>query len=181
MTSSGSAAGYSATARLLHWLTAALVLTMLPVGIIMLNVKFGDPLDSVLYNLHRSLGIVLIPVVLARIIYRLGHTPPPLPADLPAIQQFAAHAPHWALYAILLVQPFVGWIATSAYPAPITVFWLFEVPSIWPEDRALSDRLFVLHRWLGIALAGLICAHIGAALFHHFVRKDDILLRMIGR
>jgi cytochrome b561 len=55
------------------------------------------------------------------------------------------------------------------------------VPSIWPEDRALSDRLFVLHRWLGIALAGLICAHIGAALFHHFVRKDDILLRMIGR
>jgi cytochrome b561 len=181
MTSSGSTAGYSATARLLHWLTAALVLTMLPIGIIMLNFKFGDPLDSVLYDFHRSLGIVLIPIVLIRVLYRLTHPAPPLPADLPAIQQFAAHATHWALYAILIVQPFVGWIATSAYPAPITVFWLFEVPSIWPEDRTLSDRLFVLHRWLGIALAGLISAHIGAALFHHFVRKDDILLRMIGR
>ena len=71
------------------------------------------------------------------------HPPLPLPDDIPAVQQHAAHATHWALYALLMVQPFVGWIATSAYRAPIMVFGLFELPPIWPQDRALSDQLFL--------------------------------------
>jgi cytochrome b561 len=79
------------------------------------------------------------------------------------------------------VQPIVGWVATSAYRAPIRVFWLFELPPIWPVDQPLSERLFGVHRFLGIAIALLLCAHVGAALFHHFVRKDGVLLRMIGR
>lgn len=176
----GPAAEYSATARVLHWLTAALVLTMIPVGIVMANVDLGAA-GNTLYDIHRSIGAVLIPIVLVRLLYRLNHPPPPLPADLPAIQQFAAHATHWALYALLIVQAFIGWIATSAYRAPINVFWLFELPPIWPVDQPFAEQLFVVHRLLGIAMAGLICAHIGAALFHHFVRKDDILLRMVGR
>jgi cytochrome b561 len=85
------------------------------------------------------------------------------------------------LYILLIVQAFVGWIATSAYRAPITVFWLFELPPIWPVDPPYSEKVFVVHRWLGIALALLICMHIAAALYHHFVRKDDVLLRMVGR
>ena len=88
---------------------------------------------------------------------------------------------HWALYILLIVQPFVGWIATSAYRAPMTMFWLFELPPIWGENRALSEDLFLVHRNLGLLIAALLVAHIGAALFHHFVRKDGVLLRMIGR
>ena len=82
---------------------------------------------------------------------------------------------------MLIVQAFVGWIATSAYRAPIKVFWLFELPPIWPVDQPFSEKMFGVHRLLGIALALLICVHIGAALFHHFVRKDDVLMRMVGR
>jgi cytochrome b561 len=77
------------------------------------------------------------------------------------------------------VQPFVGWIATSAYPAPITVFGWLELPPIWFENRELSDRLFSFHRWIGIAIACLVAAHVAAALHHHFARKDRVLMRMI--
>lgn len=175
-----AATDYSATARALHWLTAALVLTMIPIGIIMANFSLG-PTGDILYDIHRSIGVVLMPIVVVRLIYRLNNPPPPLPADIPPIQQLAAHVTHWTLYVLLIVQPVVGWIATSAYRAPIKVFWLFELPPIWQVDQPFSEKVFVLHRWLGIAMALLVCAHIGAAMFHHFVRKDDILLRMIGR
>jgi cytochrome b561 len=183
MTSLGdgaSVATYSATARVLHWLIAALVLTMIPIGIIMANFSLG-PTGDVLYDIHRSTGAVLMPIVLVRLIYRLSNPPPPLPADIPAIQQLAAHTTHWALYALLVLQPVVGWVATSAYGAQIRVFWLFVLPPIWPVDQAFSERMFAVHRVLGIAMALLLCAHIGAALFHHFIRRDEVLMRMVGR
>lgn len=172
-----TAPGYSLTARVLHWLTAAMVIALILIGIAMSNFDFGDA-SGMLYHLHRSTGAVLIPIVVLRLIYRLIDPPPPLPADIPAIQQFAAHASHWTLYALLIVQPIVGWIATSAYGAKILVFWLFELPPIWSADEPFSEKMFAVHRWLGIAIAVLALGHIGAALFHHFVLKDNVLLRM---
>jgi cytochrome b561 len=177
--SEGVAQGYTLAARTLHWLTAALVLTMIPIGIVMANADFGAAQDT-LYHIHRSIGVLLLPIVIVRLIWRLASPPPPLPDDIPAIQQLAAHLTHWALYALLVVQPVVGWIATSAYRAPILFFWLFEVPPIWPVDQAFSERMFAVHRFLGIAIAVLACVHIGAALFHHFIRKDRVLLRMVS-
>lgn len=174
----GVAPGYTLTARVFHWLTAALVLIMLPIGIAMANFDFG-PAQDTLYHLHRSIGATLLPIVLLRLLYRLTHPAPPLPDDIPAIQQLAAHATHWALYVLLIVQAIVGWIATSAYRAPILVFWLFELPPIWPVDQPFSEKMFVVHRILGIAIAVLICMHVGAALYHHFVRKDRVLMRMV--
>ncbi len=171
---------YTATARALHWLTAALILFMAPVGIVMANFSLG-PTGHVLYDIHRSIGAILLPIMLLRLAYRLKNPPPALPADLLAIQRFAAHATHWALYGLLILQSVGGWVATSAYRAPIKVFWLFELPPIWPVNQPFSEQMFTVHRWLGIFIALLLCAHIGAALFHHFIRKDDILLRMVGR
>ena len=167
-------AGYDLTARLFHWLTALLVLVQIPLGILVTNFDLGG-----LYNLHKSMGVLILIVVIGRLLWRMTHRPPPLSSDIPAIQRLAAHAVHWALYALLIIQPVVGWIATSAYPAPIPFFGLFEMPPIWWADRSLSERLFVVHLGAGIAMAGLLAAHIGAALFHHFVRKDTVLNRMI--
>jgi cytochrome b561 len=172
-------ATYSLAARALHWTTATLVLFMLPLGVV-ISIKWDGPLRDALYNLHRSIGAVIIPLIILRLAYRVTHPPPPLPDDVPPIQQFAAHAIHWGLYALLLAQPFIGWIATSAYPAPIPVFGLFELPPIWSEDRALSDSLLRVHALIGATIAGLVAMHIGAALYHHFVRRDGILTRMIG-
>jgi cytochrome b561 len=152
---------------------------MIPIGIAMANADFGDAQDT-LYHLHRSIGAVLLPIMLGRLLWRVRHPAPPLPADIPALQQFAAHATHWALYVLLIVQAMVGWIATSAYRAPILVFWLFELPPIWPVDQPFSERVFGLHRFLGITIVVVLCAHIGAALYHHFVRRDRVLMRMIS-
>jgi cytochrome b561 len=174
----GARAGYSMTARALHWITAVLVLGMIVVGVIIAN-EWGGPLQESLYNLHKSTGALLVPIILLRILYRLRNPPPPLPADIPPIQQFAAHATHYLLYAALVAQMFIGWIATSAYPAPVPFYGLFNLPLIWPANRALSEQLFGVHRVLGVTIAVLAAMHIGAALFHHFVRKDKVLMRMI--
>jgi cytochrome b561 len=170
---------YTVTARALHWVTASLVLFNLPLGLVIAN-NWGGPLQDQLYDLHRSIGALIIPIILVRLVYRLGHPPAPLPDDIPAIQQLAANATHWALYALLIVQPFLGWIGTSAYPAQIVVFGLFALPPIWPEDRTFSDQVLFVHSLVGLSIAGLLAAHIGAALHHHFVRRDGILTRMIS-
>jgi cytochrome b561 len=177
-TSSVAAPAYTLTARLLHWITAFLIIFMIPLGVIIAN-EWGGSLQNSLYDLHRSIGVVLVPIVMLRLILRWANPPMPLPNDIPAIQRLAAHATHWGLYTLLIVQPFAGWVATSAYPAPITVFGWVKLPSIWFENRALSEQLFSIHRLIGIAIACLVAAHVGAALHHHFARKDRVLMRMI--
>lgn len=170
---------YTLGARIFHWVTAILVLSMIPFGIIMLRIDSG-PAQDLLFNLHRSIGATLLPIVVCRLIWRLRHPPLPLPAEIPMIQRAAAHATHIALYSLLIVQPIVGWIATSAYRAPIQVFWLFILPPIWPENKEFSEQLFSLHKLIGFALVILLCMHVGAALFHHFVQRDRVLMRMIS-
>ena len=177
--SSGATAGYCLTARILHWVTAVLVLGMIVVGVIIAN-EWGGAWQERLYDLHKSTGAVLIPIVIVRLLYRWNNPPPPLPAEIPAIQQFAAHTTHYLLYMLLAAQPLVGWVATSAYRAPVPIYGLFHLPPIWPENRAFSEHLFTVHRTLGLAIAAVAAMHIGAALFHHFVRKDRILMRMIA-
>jgi len=170
---------YGRVARTIHWVTAALVLGLIPAGIVMANMKSG-PVQDVLYHLHRSTGFVVLVLMVIRLIYRVSHPPPPLPADIPALQRHGAEAMHWLLYGLLILQPLVGWVATSAYGAPVVFFWLFDLPPIWPQGRPFSEQAFLVHQILGFVLAGLLMVHIGAALFHHFVRRDRVLMRMIS-
>ena len=169
---------YSVTARVFHWVTAVIVLTLIPLGFIIANEAGGAQQDR-LYDLHKSLGALLVPIVILRLLVRIVSPPLPLPSDIPPVQQFAAHATHWALYALLLTQGLIGWIGTSAYPAPVPFFGLFNLPALWTENRALSDQLMALHGWCGIAIAVVVTIHILAALHHHFVRKDRVLMRML--
>ena len=173
------APAYTITARVLHWITAVAILLMLPLGWASAN-EWGGSWQDWLYNLHRSIGAALIPIILVRVIYRITHPPLPLPEAIPPLQRLAAAGTHGALYALLLAQPVIGWIATSAYPAPIPVFGLFELPPLWGANRPLSNRLFSLHAAFGIAIAIVVALHVAAACHHQFVRKDRVLLRMIA-
>lgn len=179
MTDEPNAPGYTFVARVLHWVTAILVLLQLPLGIVIAN-QWGGPLQDALYYAHKSIGALILPLVVARLAYRLTHRPPPLPGDIPRAQRLAAQATHWALYALLIVQPLLGWMGTSAYPAPVPVFGLFELPPLLAPNRALSEQLLSVHRYVAFTIAGLAALHIGAALFHHFVRRDRVLLRMMS-
>ena len=169
---------YTVTARALHWITAILILFMIPSGFTAAN-EWGGSWQDWFYELHKSIGALIIPLVLIRLIYRWVHRPSRLPDDIPPVQRVAAATTHWALYALLVVQPFAGWIATSAYPAPVPLFGWITLPPIWFEDRALSERLFSAHRLIGIAIAFLVAVHVAGSLYHHFVRKDRVLMRMI--
>jgi cytochrome b561 len=139
---------YTIIARILHWVMAILILFMIPLG-------------------HRSIGALIMSLILLRLIHRWAKPPALLPDDIPAIQQLASDATHWCLYALLLVQPIVGWMANSAYGEPIKLFGSLELPPIWPEDRLFSEQLFALHGLIGTVTAGFVAVHIGGALYHH--------------
>ena len=125
---------YTITARVLHWITAILILSMIPLGVVIANEWGGSAQDS-LYDLHRSIGAAVIPLVILRLIYRWTHSPLPLPEDIPAMQRLTAHVTHWGLYALLIVQPLTGWIGLSGAGDR---FWLVRVAT----DLAREPRIF---------------------------------------
>ncbi len=169
---------YSVVARAFHWLTVLLVFAMVPAGLTMIRIKGGD-LQNQLFDFHRSVGVVLMALTLIRLAYRLTHRPAPLPDSVPVWQQLAAKVTHVFLYGFLLVNPFVGWVATSAYGAAISVFGLFTMPAIVAKDRALADQLFNVHLTLGLLFIAAVLLHISAALYHGIIRRDGVLRRML--
>lgn len=142
------------------------------------NVPSG-PVQNTLYDLHRSLGALILLLVLIRIPYRLIAGAPPADPTLPRWQSVASHIVHGLLYLFLLVMPIVGWIGTSAYGARITVFWLFELPPLVAKNEALAETLLDAHATAGLIMGGLVTLHIVAALYHRFVRHDGVLARML--
>lgn len=169
---------YRPIARALHWTTAVLVIAMLPLGAVLLDLPPGRIQDTA-FDLHRSTGVLLFGLTALRLAVRLRYPPPPLPADVPPLQRRVAHAVHLALYALLFAMPLVGWWGTSAFGAPIVVFGLFELPPLVAKDEAVARQVLALHGWLGIALGIAVLGHAGAALHHHFVKRDGVLRRML--
>jgi cytochrome b561 len=169
---------YSGFARFLHWTVAACVLVMIPVGILMIRIP-GGTLQNVFYTVHRSLGVLVLALMLVRLAYRLVHGAPAPEPTLNAAQRIGSHLVHLALYALLIAQGIIGWVATSAYGAAISFFGLFTVPALVGKDEALSKPLFTVHEIIGLVIAALLVMHIGAALYHHFIRGDGVLRRML--
>jgi len=169
---------YSPTARALHWITAVLVIVLIIVGLLLDDLPAGR-VQTTAYDLHRSTGLLVFVVVLVRLLYRWSHSPPPLPADVPRAQGIAANAVHHLLYTLLLIQPLVGWWGTSAYGAEIKVYWLFTLPPLVAKDQAWGEKILGWHAVIGITLACVIALHVAAALYHHFVRRDGVLRRML--
>ena len=173
---------YSPVARMLHWITAAAVLAMIPVGLAMsyrgnvLNI--WDGLTNGLYSAHKLTGFLLLWLMAGRLAYRLMHGAPPDEPTLAWWQKAVSHLVHWLLYGLLLVVPLLGWIGVSLFPA-LTIFNLFDLPALAAPDEEAAKRVLAIHGWLAILLAALVCGHIGAALFHYFIRKDGVLRRML--
>lgn len=169
---------YTTVARVLHWTMAVLVLMTIPIGFVLLSLPQGR-VQNTLFDLHRSVGVLLFVLVVGRLAWRLAHPPPPLPRDLPAWQHVASATVHRLLYTLLLVQPIVGWWGTSAFGASINVFWLFELPPLVGKDEQAAKQILGWHDIIGITLSVTIAIHISAAMFHNFVRRDEVLRRML--
>lgn len=171
---------YPSTSKLLHWLVALCVLTTAPVAIAMVSAHPGPGQDA-LYNLHKSLGILILVLMVLRLINRLmAGAPMPEPGIEPW-QKTLSSIVHGSLYVLLLAMPVVGYLANSTYGASTPFFGLFNLPPIIAKNEALATLLFASHRWAGWLLIVLVLSHIGAALYHHFIRHDGVLLRMLPR
>lgn len=173
-----SSTSFVLAARVLHWLMALLILSMLFIGVGM--VASVSERHEWLIRIHKPLGIAILILAVVRLIVRLRNPPPPLPADLPAIQKFAAHASHWVLYALMLILPLVGWAMLSAGGYPVMLSESLRLPPIFPVSATAFAILRHAHALLAALLFLTFLAHLGAALYHGLIRRDGVLRSMVS-
>lgn len=169
---------YGAVALSLHWIVAGLVFAAIAIGAYMTDLPLGPDAIEV-YNLHKSLGILILVLMVPRLLWRLVSPAPPLPDSMAGAERLAAKASHLLLYCLLLAQPVIGILHSNAANFPIVVFDSLTLPSLIGPDDALKNLLTTVHGVAGWTILGLVLLHVAAALRHHLVLKDDILRRML--
>jgi cytochrome b561 len=162
--------------RLLHWVMAVCILAMLFIGVGMVSTVM--PKYLTLVSIHKPLGIAILVLALIRLVVRLRYGAPPLPADLPEPMKLAAYLSHWALYALMIGMPLIGWAMLSAAAYPVVLYGGVYLPPILPQSDSLHALLWDAHYYLAFALFALILMHVAAALFHALVRRDGVFEAM---
>lgn len=169
---------YTRTAMSLHWLIAIAIFGTFALGTYMSDLRVS-PTMLKLYSWHKWIGVTLFMLVIVRLAWRLAHPPPALPAHMPALERLAAHLGHLALYGLMFAIPITGWLMSSAKGFQTVWFGVVPIPDLLGKDAALGDLFQQVHLWLNYALLALVVVHMAAALKHHFIDRDDVLLRML--
>jgi cytochrome b561 len=164
--------------RVIHWLMAAMVLTMLFIGVGMVSTL--QPKFLTLIAIHKPLGIAILTLAALRLGVRWRLGAPPLPDDLPRVQALAAKLSHVALYALLIAMPLVGWGMLSAGAYPVVLYGSLHLPEILPHDDRLHAILRTAHTVLAYMFFATILLHVAAALFHALIRRDGVFRAMAG-
>ena len=162
--------------RLLHWLMAVCILAMLFIGVGMVSTI--EPKYLALVSIHKPLGILILVLALIRLAVRLRFGAPPLPRDLPEPMKLAAYLSHYALYALMIAMPLIGWGMLSAAAYPVKLWSGVYLPPILPQSDSLHTALWNAHFYLAFVFYALILMHLGAALFHALVRGDEVFYSM---
>ncbi|HZD19990.1 MAG TPA: cytochrome b [Burkholderiales bacterium] len=171
---------YGRVAMALHWAIALLALFQIALGWWMLDLPKSPPgLRAGWFNLHKSIGLTIGLLMLARLGWRLGHVPPPLPASLPRWQSRAARLSHGLLYAALILQPFAGYLGSSFTRYPIRYFGL-TLPHWGWDAPGLKQLCSNLHFALACLITALVALHVAAAL-RHLLQRDGVFVRMWPR
>jgi len=179
---------YDPVAIAFHWLTALAILAMLGLGWTMVELRPGSSSQFQLFQWHKSLGFTVLALATLRLLWRAGHRPPPLPPTMSAIERRGAQLGHWALYGLMLALPLSGWVvvSTASFNIPTLLYGIVPVPHIAPlaslADKAEIHELFEgLHETGVWTLVAILVVHVGAALRHHFLLGDEVLVRMLPR
>ncbi|MBL8807848.1 MAG: cytochrome b [Rhodospirillales bacterium] len=175
MTDTTDNAGPGAAARFIHWTMAALILGLYVLGLAMDELARGAPRDFAML-LHQSFGLVLVALLAVRLAVR--------PAAARAgtrIERLAARAAHAALYALMAAVPLAGIATQWARGRALDFFGLVTLPSPMGGDRALAKLFGGIHETGATAILVVAAIHAAAALWHHFVRRDDVLRAMLPR
>lgn len=166
--------GYRTPARMMHWIVAAAVLMMIPAGIVMIQEGIPRSLRDALFLFHKNTGVLLFPLILVRLAYRLRHPPPPLPSSLPGWQRRAAGASHAALYGLLIVMPVSGFVRVRTGGFPIELLDSLGVGPWLAKSEAVAGIAKSLHALGALALIAVLALHVGAALHHALIRRDGV-------
>jgi cytochrome b561 len=169
---------YGRVAIAFHWAIALLILANWPLGYFAETIegRFGRNLVP----LHKSIGLTVLALSFARLVWRLGHPAPPLPPSLSRWRASAARLTHWGLYLLIIALPLSGWLRTSPNSYPLRWFGLITVPKFPIEQGSTGAELAATgHEVLAWMMLALVVLHVAAALHHHFRLRDAILLRML--
>jgi cytochrome b561 len=170
---------YDKVMRAIHWTTLLLV-TGVFIAIWSADPRLvGRANASLIVQIHRSLGLTVCALTIFRLAWRWYARTPQLPGDLPAVQKWAARTNEGLIYLLLLAQPVVGLLYSNSYGVQVNLFLMVQLPTVIARDPAFGETLGALHNFLGYSLLALIGAHAAAALFHHFIRRDDVLNAML--
>lgn len=162
---------------LLHWIVAVAMVAVVVYGLISGYAETAEETQSAMV-VHQSIGMAILILAVVRVIVRLRRPAPPLPPGMPRYQKVAAAATHGLLYFTLFAFPITGYVALAARGRTVSIFGLFDLPNIVPRNLSLAadaDNLHITAQW---ALYGLVILHVVAALYHQFIVKDGVLLRM---
>jgi cytochrome b561 len=170
---------YAATAKALHWLTVLGLIVMFVTGFWIQDLEATDPLKETLRGVHRSTGLSLALITLFRVLYRITHEPPRLPADMPHWQAEIARTIQWLFYGMLLFMPAVGWGYANAAAQTVHFWWLFNLPVISGTDQNTLLLLDWAHEYGGQFFMILAALHLAGALYHGLVKQDGVLTAML--
>ncbi|MDT8452840.1 MAG: cytochrome b [Gammaproteobacteria bacterium] len=172
--------GYGLVAIILHWLVALAVIGLSPLGVWMTGLGYYDDWYKRGPELHKSIGIVLFIIMLARVIWSAGNVKPEDEPGTSAMQRRAAHAMHQLLYVLLFAVMISGYLISTADGRPIQVFDLFAVPATFSGIDNMEDVAGEVHWYLALTLISFTGLHTLAALKHHFIDRDRTLIKMLG-
>ncbi len=181
---------YSASARWFHWLTTLLVFIIVPLGWMFAEFKttpdghfhayFPGPVATYA-SAHKTLGLVVLALVAVRFAYRLANRPPALPRSVSALEAGLSHVTHWLIYLVLLAMPISGYVMSSGGKRPISIFGLFDFPKLPGIGEEAEKTAAVVHLTVQFAVYALVVLHVAGVCWHLFVRRDDLLGRMLPR
>jgi cytochrome b561 len=169
---------YGSLAKFLHWTIAILIVAQWFLIEAAEEALKGSPERAALKGWHNSVGMLVLLLVVARIVWKLANSGRPVPLGV-AWQRKAAAAGHGLLYLLILLQPITGWLIVSTGGRPVEFFGWFTFPAIAAANHDLHELLEDVHEWLFNAMVIVAIVHIAAALYHHLLLKDDTLRRML--
>jgi cytochrome b561 len=170
-------AGFGSITKSLHWVMAALFISVFAVGWYMDFLPLGMAKLEWMSR-HKSLGVTVLALAVLRIVWRL-YEPTPDALGKHVLERLAAKVGHLGLYAVMLAMPLTGWMMSSAANFPVSVFGLFTLPNLVAPDQGLFETLKTAHFLLSWAIVVLVLGHVAAALKHHFIDRDATLRRML--
>lgn len=178
--STPAASVYDPIQRALHWIVGLFFLTAVAV-VLVADLPTDRAVHVQIVNIHKSLGVTVLILGAVRLLYRFVKAPPAFPASFDRRARLAASSSHWLLYALIIVMPVTGFVASALLGRPLPWFGLFSFPNPFEINEALGKIVGKSHKLLAYLVYVAVAAHIGGSLWHEFVKKDGSLGRMLPR